>query len=104
MDYIIGDDGYPHTDADIAANLPYGFDLTQWVLSKGESGIASATCTADAGVTKVGSVVIVGSKIAQQCDLSTCSINTAYKLKFAWVSSPNGFKDERTIVLDVKQR
>jgi hypothetical protein len=102
--YIIGSDGYSHIDADIGANLPYGFDLTQWVLSKGETGIQSATCTADAGPTKIGAVVVVGSKIAQQCDISTCVVNKSYKLKFGFTSSPNGLKDERTLVLDVKQR
>ena len=100
--YVIKSDGFPHIDKDPQAITPFSVDWTAWMAQKGAVALASATVTPDAGLTKVGSSSIVGGVVTQT--LSGGVAGTSYKVVFHIVVVANVLEDERTIIIDVKER
>lgn len=99
--YIVQADGFPHIDKDSDAKLNYSWNWADWLVSAGSASIQSAVITADTGITVVGGATIQNGIVSQI--LSGGTVGVSYKVACK-VTSNDGLIDERTVVIDVKER
>mgnify|MGYP001013562374 CR=1 FL=1 len=99
-EFIIKSDGYPHIDKDPGAKLPYTWDWTVWLANMGSASIDDATITAT-GLTVHGVAQINGGLVSQV--ISGGTAGTSYPVTCR-VQTNDGLIDDRTIVIDVKER
>lgn len=101
--YIILADGFAHIDKDPEAKLPYTWDWRKWLASLGETAISSAVVTSDPGITQIVFPDLSVPGFVSQV-FSGGTPGTSYTVTCHISSSPTGYEDDFTIVLDVKER
>lgn len=100
--FVVQADGLPHIDKDPDASLTYTWDWNAWLAQRQQTGIASAQILADAGVTLVGVAFLSFGYVTQLVEGGT--VFNSYKLVCRIISLPDQLVDDRTIVLDIKER
>lgn len=99
--FVVGSDGLPHIDKDPNAQIPFAWDWTDWLAAIGAASVSSATVTAEAGLTVVGGA-IVNSPVVSQL-MSGGTAGSSYRV-YCRVTANTGAIDDRSIVIDVKER
>lgn len=100
-DYITRADGFAHIEKDPDASITYTQDWTAWMAKCGVTTISSCTVVADNGLTLVGALTVSAGLVAQR--ISGGTAGRSYKVRWRPVFN-TGESDDRTIVLDVKDR
>lgn len=101
--FTVGSDGFPHIDKDPNARLNYTWDFTEWLLQAGSSAIDTVTVIPpeSSDLVLVGTPVISGGKKVVAV-LEGGTVGTSYPVTCR-ISTTEGYIDDRTIVLDVKE-
>ena len=99
-EFITGSDGYPHIDKDPDSQINYTWDWTAWMTRSGSTSISNATITPDAGLTLVGSPIIVSGLVTGV--LSGGTLGNSYKVRCR-INTNDGLIEDRTIVVDMKE-
>jgi hypothetical protein len=96
-------DGLAHIRKDPTSRLPYSWDWTGWLAKAGGGVIVSASIVADPGVVLIGIADFTTNtgKVTQV--VSGGVPGMSYKL-VCGITTDSGLYEERTIVLDVRDR